>query len=999
MDEERSELAYRVFPFLKSRCEERGIPWSEVDLRWGITDEQKAEGKTLELCFAQIDRCRPFLIGLLGDRYGSIPQEIPADLLARERWLTEYQDRSVTELEILHAALNTPTQATYAFFYFRQSRTLSVLDLNQKKLTALKQRIRQSGLKLHDNYRTAHELAEMIIADFSAVIDSLAPKAAHTDPLARAAAEQEAFAQSRTDVYVGRDSDFARLHQHVLADGPPLVVIGAAGCGKTALLATWVLRQQREEKVCFHFITRGSSVREMLRRLLSELRLAFKLPPELRKGLGLRQEFEECLGSLRGKGRLILLLDGLDQLEERDGAHDLAWLPLDIPSEIRLVISTSGGRTFQKLVDRGWPIFEVAPFTIAERQSVIEAVLGAYGKSLPVELGTRIARSQSTALALYLRTLLDELRFHGDPSTLSELVDQYLAATRLDDLLVRVLRRYERDYERDRPSLVRDTMSALWAARQGLAEAELLELLGTDGERLPRSLWSPIYIASERGFLHHAGRLALQGYWRRAIQRHFLPTEVEQRRAHRLLAAYFSAQPTHARTLAELPWQLAAAEAWQELYHLLRRPSFFQALWIHNQFEARGFWAQLEARSSYRLQEAYRFVCMQRGHIDPHFATNVASLLAFGGHAQEALTIREWVVRHYQAAGKRGELADALNNLGLSYLGTGNLDLAHEVFKASETICRELNDGARLCLVLGNRAATLIREDDHERKLGITELLVSRQRKSRRLDEALVLLREQEELARELQDARALGMSLLNQGTVRFKCDDAGGIEPLRQAEALFLEIGDLGDLATCLLNQASMLILKRKSQAIGLSQLERSEQIYRELGDRAGLATVEVVRNAARAKIPNDGILDPLTEFVEFSEEELRLRQLGDDRKVIRAQLGQAKIRGALRDSVSRQRGLELYQEVARACSQLDDTEGLREALIAIGSLLLVTVTPLRIALPILAEGRKLARKQHQFFLWFALQGFRFFIVLLAPFPSLVARLINFIGSFLSKL
>ncbi|MEJ2649339.1 MAG: DUF4062 domain-containing protein, partial [Sedimentisphaerales bacterium] len=47
MHEEREELVKRIFPQLRKLCESRGVTWGEVDLRWGVTDEQKAEGKVL----------------------------------------------------------------------------------------------------------------------------------------------------------------------------------------------------------------------------------------------------------------------------------------------------------------------------------------------------------------------------------------------------------------------------------------------------------------------------------------------------------------------------------------------------------------------------------------------------------------------------------------------------------------------------------------------------------------------------------------------------------------------------------------------------------------------------------------------------------------------------------------------------------------------------------------------------------------------------------------
>src|SRR5450755_1646276 len=105
MQEEREELVKQIFPQLRRLCESRGVTWGEVDLRWGIPDEAKAEGKVLPVCLAEIERCRPYFIGLLGERYGWVPEEIPAELLEAQPWLTKYRKESVTALEILHGVL------------------------------------------------------------------------------------------------------------------------------------------------------------------------------------------------------------------------------------------------------------------------------------------------------------------------------------------------------------------------------------------------------------------------------------------------------------------------------------------------------------------------------------------------------------------------------------------------------------------------------------------------------------------------------------------------------------------------------------------------------------------------------------------------------------------------------------------------------------------------------------------------------------------------------
>ena len=97
---DREELIARVFPAIRKLCETRGVAWSEVDLRWGVTDKQKAEGDVLPICLAEIERTRPYFIGLIGERYGWVPDEIPAELAEQMGWLSSVAGKSVTDLPV-----------------------------------------------------------------------------------------------------------------------------------------------------------------------------------------------------------------------------------------------------------------------------------------------------------------------------------------------------------------------------------------------------------------------------------------------------------------------------------------------------------------------------------------------------------------------------------------------------------------------------------------------------------------------------------------------------------------------------------------------------------------------------------------------------------------------------------------------------------------------------------------------------------------------------------
>ena len=69
--QERELLAKRVFPALNRKARERGVELVEVDLRWGVTQSQAEDGHALEICLREIERCKPYFIGMLGDSYGS----------------------------------------------------------------------------------------------------------------------------------------------------------------------------------------------------------------------------------------------------------------------------------------------------------------------------------------------------------------------------------------------------------------------------------------------------------------------------------------------------------------------------------------------------------------------------------------------------------------------------------------------------------------------------------------------------------------------------------------------------------------------------------------------------------------------------------------------------------------------------------------------------------------------------------------------------------------
>ena len=970
MQEERDELAKFIFPQLRKLCEQRGVTWGEVDLRWGITDEQKAEGKVLHICLDEIQRCRPYFIGLLGERYGWIPDEIPPRLIEREPWLVEHKNHSVTELEILHGVLNKPEMAEHAFFYYRDPAYIHNLPVSQQsdyieaptaeevkklgrkeathraearqiKLAALKKRIRRSGLPVHENFHDPNEFGRLVLQDLTTIIDDLYPEGSQPDPLDREAAEHETFARSRSRVYIGRQTYFDQLDAHARADSPPLVILGESGSGKSALLANWGIRYRTEHPddfVLMHFIgaTPGSADwAAMLRRILGEFKRKFDIRKEIPdQSDALRKTFANWLNMAAAQGRVVLILDALNQLDDRDGAPDLVWLPPHIPENVRIFLSTLPSRPLEELKRRGWPSLTIGSLQPEERRQLIKEYLALFTKSLDPAHMESIASAPQCQNPLFLRVLLDELRLFGMHERLGDQIGLYLKAATVPALYELILKRCEQDYERERPGLVHDSMSLLCAARRGLSEAELMDLLGVDGQPLPRAHWSPLSLAMEQSLLSRSGLIGFaHDYLRQAVQNLYLSTGKAQHSEHLQLAAYFENRELNLRKIDELPWQLAQAGSWQRLYHLLAYLPFFTAAWKTDPFIVKAYWAQIEGNSKLKLTKAYHSVINAPARDTTH-VPDIAKLLADTGHPMEAMSLQEYLVEHFRQTDDRVNLQTSLGILGWILTRRGDLERALVVSKEQELICRDLGDKHGLQMSLGiqswvkyfrgdlNGAIALQKEQERIcRKLGDKgELQASLVNQGKvlvalsNLDGAMALFKENERICRSLGNKSGLSASLGEQASIFFARGDLDGTIALQKEQELICrELGDKEGLGLSLGNQA--VVLATRGNLDGAMVLfKENERICQELGNKKGL--IHMLGNQANI-LYDRGDLDGAMTLLK--EQECICRDLEYKNGLARTLGSQALI---LRDRGNLDGAMELHKEEERICLELGDKD-----------------------------------------------------------------------------
>jgi hypothetical protein len=132
MHAEREYLNNYVLKEVEEEISKYKIHLNIVDLRWGVNvaetdDEVEKEKLVIKVCLNEIKRCKPFFIGLIGNRYGWRPKNkiISSAIKNANEKVRDYKNlnkKSVTALEIEYGVLKDPSQISGSIFCFREIR-------------------------------------------------------------------------------------------------------------------------------------------------------------------------------------------------------------------------------------------------------------------------------------------------------------------------------------------------------------------------------------------------------------------------------------------------------------------------------------------------------------------------------------------------------------------------------------------------------------------------------------------------------------------------------------------------------------------------------------------------------------------------------------------------------------------------------------------------------------------------------------------------------------
>ncbi len=509
MKEERNYLIKNVFPKIRSICQKRLITFTDIDLRWGITEEQSRDGGAVAICLEEINRCRPYFIGLIGERYGWTPKDSNVSVkvpesLAKDVSVWCENGYSVTEMEMLYGVLNNPKQTPYSYFYFCDEKFTH--DKNAKedtnaddffekedsdkknKLDRLKEKISTEGKAWHvDKYADIEDLGEKIEKDLLAAIEEAYPENGTPDAVTIKRQKHEAFARARRYGYIVNEEQISDLISQLKDSDKAIVITGDMGSGKSSLLATLADKWHNEfpeNPIISHYAGAGddSSVIKIVNQILVEIKQYYAFNDEIpAETENLFKALSEWLGKIPEQKPLLLILDGINQYVG-DTQRLIATLPGNSGSQVKILVSALPGQEYDSLSKRDWPQFKVPLLDEAHRKILIETYLGEFKKSLPDSLVKKILNSPNTNNPLYLKILLDELRVDAKHEELENRIIQYLVATSPKALYQQVIIRWELDYGQ---KLTQQVLRYIWESRYGLSTIELRDLI--DGNQLKLS--------------------------------------------------------------------------------------------------------------------------------------------------------------------------------------------------------------------------------------------------------------------------------------------------------------------------------------------------------------------------------------------------------------------------------------------------------------------------------------------------------------------------------
>ncbi|XP_078577882.1 TPR repeat-containing protein DDB_G0287407-like isoform X2 [Branchiostoma floridae x Branchiostoma japonicum] len=614
---EREALVKKVFPELREWCEGRQLHLVECDLRWGVPKDSTSQ-TTISICLEELDRClketdgQPFFLAMLGERYGWIPsiQDVSEEIREKYSWVDHL---SITHMEIVRGAVRSDNPS--AAFFLRDpdflkdlpqdqlANFVDTLELNTQQQKELKSRLKARFPDQVFDYTCSYdgeagdkvqllgleEFCKRAVKFLKTAIGNRYPESRGELPSdSQAILPHIAFIEEKGRFLTGRDAEIQKVLDFATsditkapqmseepADHTMLVVLGDSGTGKSFFMSKCATElRQKTDNFLYHFVgccPESIDPVNILQRLCGHM--ANQVPEEAVEGISsmsyvqLQNLFHLLLEKTSNReDRLVVLIDGLNQVSDHGSPTYLEWLPTTFPSNLRFIISTtSDPATLQRLRGRQSPPHELKLHVLGQeaRQNIVKTYFKQYNKILDDEQLDLLTSSAGAGNPVWLAMACEELRVFGDFSRLTEKIDSLPAS--LEGLMNMLISRIVTE---DETGYIAQMLCLIECSQHGLQESELQMLLGDPqmATPLPALTWGQVLRTLKPFLRNTAGHqnLPLLGFFHesvsKVVQKSLLGTQTVQQSYHKRLADYYKDQCANQQlVVTNLPYHLQEA--------------------------------------------------------------------------------------------------------------------------------------------------------------------------------------------------------------------------------------------------------------------------------------------------------------------------------------------------------------------------------------------------------------------------------------------------------
>ena len=352
-----------------------------VDLRWGIDTQNCSElesmTKVVRTCLMKINDCKPFVIVLLGDRYGSIIEEkqLRRILSDTDRFKIQ-REIGVTELEIRYSLHLAETEQMHVLFYFRDMDYSTVpeseyesifFDRHDKhdkraKQETLKQELQKHHPQLCRHYSAAWDAEQRCVTGLNnlclLIVDDV--KACVRQDLGEQGDDSflrsdRAFVRTKQSAFIGRENELQKIKEFIQSEQHDVaLLLGGAGTGKSALMAN-LPELIGEGPYYFCPVFCGQSIGAdtavgVMRVIVMTLCEFLRKEPPTRKHLTSywdanrwHQEMDTLISQIveRDEKALVILIDGIDQMVQDLYSQKFFFLPYTHEGKVKIIISST----------------------------------------------------------------------------------------------------------------------------------------------------------------------------------------------------------------------------------------------------------------------------------------------------------------------------------------------------------------------------------------------------------------------------------------------------------------------------------------------------------------------------------------------------------------------------------------------------------------------------------------------------------------------------------